>query len=157
MKAHAIPVSPAVERPARRGLRFGWCGVAALALPFLASCFGATEADPAEGGAGRPRARRISAEEARQRMDEPRTIVLDVRTPGEFAGGHIPGALLIPLAELRPRASRELPDPSAPILVYCRTGSRSAVAARQLAGMGYTDVSDFGGIIRWRGETVRGR
>lgn len=76
-------------------------------------------------------------------------ILLDVRTPQEWEqDGHIPGATLIPLAELEARAAEELPK-DAEIIVYCRSGNRSAQAADYLVGAGYTDVSDMGGIQDW--------
>ncbi len=76
-------------------------------------------------------------------------IVLDVRSPEEWAqDGHIEGATLIPLPELKARAANELPR-DAEIVVYCRTGNRSAQAVAYLASAGYTSVSDMGGIQDW--------
>lgn len=76
-------------------------------------------------------------------------IVLDVRSPEEWAqDGHIEGATLIPLPELKARAADELPR-DAEIVVYCRTGNRSAQAVAYLASAGYTSVSDMGGIQDW--------
>jgi rhodanese-related sulfurtransferase len=76
-------------------------------------------------------------------------ILLDVRTPEEWADGHIDGATLIPLQELEARAASELPK-DADIVVYCRTGNRSAQAADYLVGAGYTYISDMGGIQDWQ-------
>lgn len=76
-------------------------------------------------------------------------IVLDVRSPEEWAqDGHIEGATLIPLPELKARAANELPR-DGEIVVYCRTGNRSAQAVAYLASAGYTSVSDMGGIQDW--------
>ncbi|HEX5040404.1 MAG TPA: molybdopterin-synthase adenylyltransferase MoeB [Candidatus Limnocylindria bacterium] len=76
--------------------------------------------------------------------------VLDVREPDEWAGGHIAGALHIPLAELPARATAELPDRAAPILVQCHSGRRSERAATWLMAQGYTDVVNLAGLIdRW--------
>ncbi|MEA5013698.1 MAG: rhodanese-like domain-containing protein [Candidatus Limiplasma sp.] len=80
-------------------------------------------------------------------------ILLDVRTQGEFDAGHIPGAILIPDFELASRAEAELPQKDAVILLYCRSGNRSASSARTLVEMGYTNVYDFGGINSWPYET----
>ena len=92
----------------------------------------------------------ITAEEAKKIMDtESEYVVLDVRTEEEFAQGHIPGAMLIPDYAIREEADKALPNKDALILVYCRSGRRSAEAARTLADMGYTQVYDFGGIIDW--------
>lgn len=101
--------------------------------------------------------RKISAEQAQEMMqgEEP-FILLDVRTEQEFLEQRIEGAVLIPDVELSSRAEKELPDKDAVILVYCRSGRRSAASAQQLVDMGYTNVYDFGGIIDWPYETVQG-
>lgn len=83
-------------------------------------------------------------------------ILLDVRSPEEFAEQHIAGALLIPDYEIATRAQAELPDLDALILIYCRSGRRSALAAAALVELGYTNVYDFGGIIDWPYETIGG-
>lgn len=93
---------------------------------------------------------KISAEEAKEVMDSTDDFVLvDVREADEYADGHIEGALLIPYGEIGERAETELPDKQQTILVYCRSGRRSAIAAQTLTDLGYTDVRDFGGIIDW--------
>lgn len=79
--------------------------------------------------------------------------IVDVRTEEEYAGGHIPGAICIPVETIT-QAPPELPDYDRTILVYCRSGRRSVQAAQKLASCGYTDVREFGGIIDWPGETV---
>jgi rhodanese-related sulfurtransferase len=99
--------------------------------------------------------RRIDASEAKSMMDAYEgadVVILDVRTPEEFSLGYIPDAVLIPYDELGVRAERELPNKDALILVYCRSGRRSEVAARELLEMGYTRVFDFGGITDWTYE-----
>jgi len=82
-------------------------------------------------------------------------ILLDVRTPSEFHEAHIEGAKLIPLDDLGVRLN-ELPDRNALILVYCRSGMRASNAVKLLSGKGYTNVFNFGGIMDWPYETVRG-
>jgi rhodanese-related sulfurtransferase len=82
-------------------------------------------------------------------------IVLDVRTAEEFAEGHIKGAILLPNDEVASKAASVLPDKNQVILVYCRSGRRSALAANELVALGYTRVFDFGGIISWPYETVK--
>ena len=79
--------------------------------------------------------------------------LIDVRTPGEFAQGHIPTAENIDYRRIATRMAEG--DRDALIVVYCRSGSRSARAARTLASLGYTNVVDFGGIIRWNGPVER--
>ncbi|NLV86299.1 MAG: rhodanese-like domain-containing protein [Clostridiales bacterium] len=97
----------------------------------------------------------ISAAEAKAIIDEnDKALILDVRTPEEFEEGHLENALLIPDYELDARAKDELADKNALILVYCRSGIRSAAAAENLAAMGYTNIYDMGGIIDWPYETV---
>ena len=83
-----------------------------------------------------------------QFRDEPtRHILVDVRTPEEFREGRIPGAVNIPLQSLQSRLA-ELPQDET-IVLYCRSGNRSADAARILARAGYESVYDMGGIIAW--------
>ena len=92
----------------------------------------------------------VSAEEAKERMESTEEyVLLDVRTEEEYAEEHINGALFIPDYDLAARAPAELPDKSVLILIYCRSGRRSASSAHLLASMGYTRVVDFGGIINW--------
>lgn len=96
----------------------------------------------------------LTAEEAKARLDEAEDVILlDVRTQEEFDGGHISGAICLPNEDITP----DLPLPFAKeseILVYCRSGRRSAEAAEKLADMGFTNVADFGGIIDWPYETT---
>jgi len=100
----------------------------------------------------------ISAEQAKSMMDNGHPyVLLDVRTESEFREIRISGAILIPDNEIRRRAKTELPDKDILILVYCRSGRRSANAAQELASMGYTNVCDFGGIIDWPYETISGQ
>jgi len=113
---------------------------------FFPLLFTACAAKPPEKGVYQ----KISPEEAKQMMDSDAAyILLDVRTEEEFAEGHIAGAILIPDYELAEHAASELPDKSARILLYCRSGRRSANAANLLIELGYTNVYDFGGILDW--------
>ncbi|RMG95386.1 MAG: rhodanese-like domain-containing protein [Deltaproteobacteria bacterium] len=86
-------------------------------------------------------------EEARRLVDEG-ALLVDVRTPAEFAAGHVEGAKNIPVQEL-PQRLRELGDPSRPVVLYCRSGARSASAARLLAQHGFTKVVDVGPMPPW--------
>jgi methionine-S-sulfoxide reductase len=100
--------------------------------------------------------RKISAQQAQEMMAADKTVVIvDVRTPEEFAGGHIPAAINVPLDEISAKAAAMLPDKNATLLVYCRSGARSKSASTQLVQMGYTGVYDFGGIIDWPGKVVK--
>ena len=99
--------------------------------------------------------RQISMDEAITMMEEESGyIILDVRTPEEFADKHIPGAVNIPNEPLGAEKIPELPDKDQLILVYCRSGNRSKQASEKLAALGYTNVVEFGGINSWPGETV---
>lgn len=101
--------------------------------------------------------RKITAEEARLMMeDNENFILLDVRSEEEFKENRIKGAVLIPYTEITERIETEFSDKNALILVYCRSGRRSAIAANELVLLGYTNVYDFGGIIEWPYEAVSG-
>ena len=98
----------------------------------------------------------ITAEEAKKIMDSGEEhIILDTREQDEFDEGHIPGAILIPYTEIENKAEEMLPDKDAQILVYCRSGRRSKIAAESLVKLGYTNVKEFGGIIDWPYEVVQ--
>lgn len=98
----------------------------------------------------------ISGEEAKKIMDsETGYIIIDARTQEEFDEGHIENAILIPEYEISERAEKELPDKNQLILVYCRSGRRSKIAAQALVDLGYTNVKEFGGIIDWKYEVVK--
>ena len=98
----------------------------------------------------------ISGAEAKALMDsESGYIIIDARTQEEYNQGHIPGAIMIPEYEIAVRAEKELPYKNQLILVYCRSGRRSKIAAEELVKLGYTNVKEFGGIIDWEYETVK--
>jgi len=98
----------------------------------------------------------ITAEEAKKIMDSGEEhIILDTREQDEFDEGHIPNAILIPYTEIENKAEEALPDKNKLILVYCRSGRRSKIAAESLAKLGYTNVKEFGGIIDWSYEIVK--
>ena len=101
--------------------------------------------------------RQINMDEAITMMEEESGyIILDVRTPEEFADKHIPGAINIPNETIRTEEIPELPDKDQLILVYCRSGNRSKQASEKLVALGYTNIVEFGGINDWPGETVAG-
>lgn len=100
--------------------------------------------------------KKITAEEAKERMDkDDKVVILDVRTEEEHQEGHVPGAIVIPNETISSEPLEELPDMDQEILVYCRSGNRSAQAAKKLAEAGYTQVYDFGGIIDWPYDTEK--
>ena len=82
-------------------------------------------------------------------------VLLDVRTQEEFEAGHIASAILLPYDEIALKAGTVLPDKEKEIVLYCRSGRRSAIAKKALVELGYKDVEDFGGVNRWKGELVK--
>ena len=82
-------------------------------------------------------------------------VLLDVRNPDEFRSERIPGSVNLPLGQIQ-RIEQVVPDKNTPVLVHCLSGARSATAATQLIRMGYTDVTDLGGIHSWPYDTISG-
>ena len=98
----------------------------------------------------------ISGAEAKALMNsENGYIIIDARTQSEYDEGHIPNAILIPEYEIADRAEKELANKNQLILVYCRSGRRSKIAAEELVKLGYTNVKEFGGIIDWEYDIVK--
>ena len=96
----------------------------------------------------------ITAQEAKKIMDTERNyIILDTRTQAEYDEKHIPGAIVISHDEIKEKAETVLRDKDQLILVYCRSGRRSKLAAEDLVELGYTNIKEFGGIIDWPYET----
>ena len=80
-------------------------------------------------------------------------VLLDVRTVDEYRQGHIDGSLNIPLQNIQ-AVKNNIPDLDKPIYVHCLSGARSAQATSVLKSMGYTNVTDIGGINSYRGKVV---
>lgn len=101
---------------------------------------------------------KISSKEASEWLAKtPEVQVVDVRTAEEFAGGHLPKACMISWMGPGFEARAKMLDPGKPVLVYCRSGRRSAAATTVLAKLGFADVRDLeGGILAWQkaGEPV---
>lgn len=108
----------------------------AVAL-FVVMSGGSTKVGGEEIGVDGPRARELV---------EGGATLVDVRTPGEFKSGHIDGAVNIPLQEIKRRHSE---IPAGPVVLYCRSGNRSAQAARALHGLGHTELYDLGPMHAW--------
>ncbi|MEI6131410.1 MAG: rhodanese-like domain-containing protein [Bacillota bacterium] len=99
----------------------------------------------------------IRPADAKARMAaETGIVLLDVRSAEEYASGHIPGSVLMPLDTIGAVAATRLPDKDATIFVYCRSGMRSGEAVKALGKMGYKDVYNLGGIMSWPYEVVQG-
>lgn len=96
----------------------------------------------------------ITQEEAKEMMDTQNVVILDVREQNEYDGGHIPGAVLLPVGTIDEAAAAEvIPDKDSTVLVYCRSGNRSKTASSKLAELVYTNTYEFGGINTWPYET----
>lgn len=92
----------------------------------------------------------IKPEEAKKLLDSDEEIVLiDVRTPAEYAEKHIPASTLIPVDQIEKEVPSKISNKDTQIIVYCRSGSRSVAAAKALVNMGYTNVYNLGGINSW--------
>lgn len=114
-----------------------------VAVIILAGCAPAADVAAPEIISGR-----IDAQQYSQKFsNDPDHILIDVRTPEEFVSGHIPGAINISLQTLPDQLS-EIPDDQT-IIVYCRSGNRSATATQILTDAGFSPVYDLGGIQDW--------
>jgi rhodanese-related sulfurtransferase len=93
----------------------------------------------------------ISTDELAEKLASGHPVLIDVREPYEFAEGHVPGALNMPLRSLGQHLG-EL-DTSAETLLICQSGNRSKTAARRLTRAGFTDAHSVrGGTLAWRGR-----
>lgn len=108
-------------------------------------------------GAG-DRYKSLTQQEAAKVMENnPDCLILDVRTETEFAGGHVPNAVCLPIDAIRrgeDAVRPALPDKQQVLLIYCYAGRRAVEAAKLLASMGYRNAYEFGGIVDWTGEVV---
>ncbi|WP_437961007.1 molybdopterin-synthase adenylyltransferase MoeB [Sorangium sp. So ce119] len=96
--------------------------------------------------------RELSLSELKRRLDDKVPVVLlDVREKEEYRAGYIPGAISIPRGFLEMQVEQKLPDKSAHIVAYCAGGTRSALAAKTLQELGYTNVESANpGFVRWK-------
>ena len=94
---------------------------------------------------------KITAAAVKSRLDNgEKLIIVDVRTKEEYDTGHIKNSILIPYDEIEAKAASLLTDKNASIIVYCRSGRRSEIAAKSLVKLGYTNVADLGAISDWK-------
>lgn len=88
--------------------------------------------------------------------NNPDAIIVDVRRDDEYKAGHIPGAVLLTMETITAEtAAKVLPDKNQMILIYCRSGRRSKIAAQTLLELGYTNLIDFGGILDYKGKVEK--
>ena len=95
--------------------------------------------------------RKLSFAQAKALLDaRPDAVLLDVREEAEYITGHAVNARLLPVDELTDEtAMDQIPELSTPVLVYCRSGYRSSVAAHKLEDYGYEEIYDLGSLIGW--------
>lgn len=91
----------------------------------------------------------ISCEDTKDLINNKNAQFIDVRTPGEFMSSQLPNAVNIPLQELESKAESSI-DRTRPIIVFCRSGSRSEMAKQMLMALGYTEVYNMGSYTSWR-------
>ena len=93
----------------------------------------------------------ISQNIANALIENKKGVLIDVRTPEEFAEGHIEGAINIPVETIKDdELLKEVPDTKTPLLIYCRTGRRASDAGQTLVKNGYQYVVNFGGVSTWQ-------
>ena len=128
----------------------------AASLALLSGCaLSKAKADTAEDMTDKAAYHKISAEEAYEMMVSQEVVIVDVRTPEEYDGGHIPNAILVPNESIGDDMPEALPDKEATLLIYCRSGRRSKEASEKLLKLGYKSIYEFGGIIDWPYELVK--
>ena len=117
----------------------------ALVVLALVAVF-AVAACGSDDSAGTPGAYTVTADEAVGMIESGERTIIDVRSPAEFAAGHVSGAVNIDVdgADFESRIA-DL-DTDEPYLVYCRAGNRSALAAEQMEAAGIEDIADAGGL-----------
>lgn len=114
---------------------------AVLAVVGLAGCGGASSYQ------------KLSMAEAQKQIEAGTDyLIVDVRSKKEYDEGHIPGALLVPIEDIKEDKLDALPDKNRKIMVYCWTGRRSEDAAMLLEEDGYTSICDIGGFVDWKGK-----
>lgn len=86
-------------------------------------------------------------------LKQPGTVIVDVRTPAEFAEGHLPGAVNLDVESPDfPQGAAAL-DPAGTYAIYCRSGNRSGVAVAYLTGQGFASIYHLaGGITAWEAD-----
>lgn len=98
----------------------------------------------------------ISPQDAKKRFESDKKVLLiDVRTPEKFHNLRIPNSISVPLSSIKENITRVAPNKDTEIIVYCQSGARASTACNELVKMGYTNISNMGGILSWPFETVK--
>lgn len=125
--------------------------VGAIAVAAIIGVSGCSSSDPTGSSASQSTDQHMTASDFSTAMAKPGTIVLDVRTPAEYASGHLPQAPNIDIETGDFATKIASLDKNATYAVYCRSGNRSGVALEQMAGVGFTHLYDLdGGIGAWQ-------
>lgn len=90
----------------------------------------------------------------KQYQESDGAVLLDVRTKAEYREGHIPGSVHLCVDSID-RIEGVVSDKETPLFVYCLSGARSAQACRFLKRFGYTNVTNIGGLSRYRGKLAK--
>ncbi len=99
---------------------------------------------------------KLSQADAKQQLDSEENIVLiDVRDKGEFAQGHIEGAINIPMSVISDEIENAVPNKDQKIFVNCLSGGRSKASCSLIEAKGYTNVHDIGGVMSWKFGLVK--
>lgn len=93
-------------------------------------------------------------EELKKYKDTADAVLVDVREKDEYRGGHIPGSVNVPLSTLAD-IHEVVPDAATPLFIYCLSGARSSQAESALKKMGYSDITNIGGISKYNGPVER--
>lgn len=129
-----------------------------LLAAFLAVGCGDASVAPTKSAGTKTSVHHVSVGEAKKMMEtEKGYLLLDVRTKKEYEGGHLRGAICIPNETITEDPPPGLPDKNQRIFVYCWSGQRSHATAQKLSKMGYTNIVEFGGIMDWQCELVKGK
>lgn len=129
-----------------------------IVAAFLAVGCSDVPGQPTKSAGSQASVHHVSVAEAKKMMDtEKGYILLDVRTQKEYEEGHLPGAICISNETIDKVPPPGLPDKKQRIFVYCWSGQRSHATAQKLEKMGYTNIVEFGGIMDWKCELVKGK
>lgn len=122
--------------------------VSILALATMLTALVAPQ--PARAQSTKPAVEKIDLNQFDQKREAPDAVVLDVRTPHEYAAGHVPGAVNLDIHDPKFAQKLEALDKSKTYLVHCAMGVRSAAATRKMATLGFPHLFDFhGGFKAW--------
>ncbi|MCD9623284.1 rhodanese-like domain-containing protein [Rhabdothermincola salaria] len=118
--------------------------IVAAAVALLLALTGCSQGSSASAGAEATPSTAASAGSTRAVPSD--AVIVDVRTPAEFAEGHVEGAVNIDVQSPDFADAVASLDPGAPTVVYCRSGNRSAAAVAQMAQAGFSDLTDLGSV-----------